>query len=50
MLSANQIGGFLNEQFRLSKLMKQPHFWLGMLKNGYGQSAFWTVKLTISQE
>ena len=25
-------------------------FWSGMVKNGYGQSGLWTLKLTVSQE
>ena len=65
MLWANQIAGFVNQIFIRSKLMKQPYFfacwyklirklskifWLGMVKNGCGQSGHWTLKLTVSEE
>ena len=38
ILSANHVGGFLNQVFHQNKLMKQPHYGL------------WTLKLTVSQE
>ena len=31
-----------------SKKLKIENFLVGMLKNGYGQSGLWTVKLIVS--
>ena len=60
------IAGFSNQLFLQNKLMKQPRFfyvdthsqklkftfffWLGIVKNGCGQSALGTLKLNVSEE
>ena len=37
--------------YKLIKIkIRSNYFWLGMVKNGYGQSSLWTLKLTVSQE
>ena len=37
--------------YKLIKIkIQSKYFWLGMVKNGYGQSSLWTLKLTVSQE
>ena len=66
MLSANQIAGFLNQLFLQNKNMKvsffacwynftkfkslSKNFWLGMVKNGCGQSGLYTLKLNEQME
>ena len=59
MFSANQIAGFSYQSCFQKKSMKYPdflhvdansHFWVGMVRNGCGQSGQETLKLTTSQE
>ena len=40
----------VDKNSRKLKLIKFIFFWLGMVKNGCGQSGLWTLKLMLSQE
>ena len=64
MFSANQIAGFFNQPYLQNKSMKYLACWykfpwikswskivyMGMARNGCGQSGHWTLKLAVSQE
>ena len=55
MFSASQTVVFLNQIYLQNKLpfffvFNSKIFWVGMVKNGCGQSGHGTLKLTVSQE